>query len=437
MNGLTIIGKTNWRNQNQPFGIKDQDRLQHIYCLGKTGVGKSTLLLNMAISDIKRGHGIAVLDPHGDLSRTLLNYVPANRIKDVIYFNPSDSAFPIAFNPLADVPMDKHHLATSGIISALKRIWWENWGPRLEHILRFSLLTLLAYRDATLLDVHPLLTNSVFRNKVLSAIDDIHLISFWRDEFEKYSPSLKAEAISPILNKLGVFKASSILRNIVGQKDQAWTMQDVMDTKKLFIANLAKGEIGEEVTTLLGSMLLTAIQLSALNRSSIPETQREPFYAYIDEAHSFINFSLVDILSESRKFKLSLFLCHQYIEQLPEAIRSAVFGNIGTLISFRVSNEDGFYLAKEFFPIFKEDDFINLTKYSIYIRLLIDGVTCKPFSAATMPLPYVDASFSQEITMQSKKQYCRPRVEVEQGIKQRLYWQAKGEAVFQNELFET
>jgi len=436
MNDLTMIGKTNWRNQNQTFGIKDQDRLQHIYCVGKTGVGKSTLLLNMAISDIRRGNGIAVIDPHGDLSKTLLHYVPKNRIKDVIYFNPADSDFPIAFNPLSDVPKDKHHLATSGIISALKRIWWDNWGPRLEHILRFSLLTLLAYGETTLLDVQPLLTNPIFRNKVLSAIDDIHLITFWRDEFEKYSPGLKAEAISPILNKLGVFKASSLLRNIIGQKANPWTMQNVMDKKKIFIANLSKGEVGEEVTTLLGSMLLTSIQLSAISRSHVPESHRVPFYAYIDEAHSFINFSLIDILSESRKFKLSLFLCHQYIDQLPDAIRSAVFGNIGTLMSFRVSNEDAFYLAKEFFPIFKEGDFINLSKYSIYIRLLIDGVASKPFSAVSMPLPYVDLSFSEEVTIQSKKLYCRPRVEIEQEIKQGSYWQTKGETVLQNGLFE-
>ena len=312
----TPVGITNWRNKEQPFSIKDADRFGHIYVIGKTGVGKSTLLMNMAISDIQKGKGLCVIDPHGDIAESILHYVPEERIDDVIYFNPKDIEFPVAFNPLKAVHPDYHHLVASGLISTFKKIWADSWGPRLEYVLRFALLSLLEYPDATLLDIQPLLTDMYFRNRVLTYVTNEHTLQFWRNEFDKYSPALRSEVISPILNKTGVFLTSIHLRNIVGQKIRGFRVQEVLDKEKILIANLSKGEIGEESASLLGSILITSIQLAALYRSTQKEHERKPFYLYVDEMHSFVSLSFIDILSEARKYKLSLFLSHQYIEQI-------------------------------------------------------------------------------------------------------------------------
>lgn len=406
MNDLTIIGKTNFRNEGKVFGIKDKDRLGHMYILGKTGVGKSTLLLNMAISDIQRGNGICVIDPHGDLATTVLDYIPKERISDVIYFIPSDSEYTIPFNPLASIPKGHHFLAAAGLIATFKRIWGEYWGPRLEHILRYTLLTLLDYGTATILDIVPLLTNELFRSKVLDTVQNQSLHTFWRNEFERYPPQLRGEAIAPILNKMGIFNASLHLRNTIGQKEMTWSMDEVMQEKKILIANLAKGTIGEDASSILGSMLINAIFLSALKRVPISEEERIPFYLYIDEAHSFLTKATIDILAEARKFKLSLFLTHQYLEQLHEDIRSAVFGNVGTMISFRVGAEDAEVLAKEFYQIFSEDDCIHLPRYSMYLKMMIDGVTSKPFSADALPLLKPIQSFREVIVSSSRKHYA-------------------------------
>ena len=419
MHAITSLGITNWRNAQQPFGIKDKDRLGHIYALGKTGVGKSTLLLNMSISDIQNGKGLCIIDPHGDLAETVLNYVPKERIQDVIYFNPKDDEFPIAFNPLKAVHPKYHHLVASGLIATFKKIWVESWGPRLEYILRHSLLTLLEYPDATLLDIQALLTDQGFRNRVLNYVTDPHTHSFWRDEFEKYSPALKAEAITPILNKTGIFITSIPLRNTVGQKIRSFNMQDVMDSGKILIINLSKGELGEDASSILGSVLITSIQLAALYRSTQEEHQRRPFYLYVDEMHSFVSLSFIDILAEARKYKLSLFLTHQYIDQLHEKIRSAIFGNVGTIISFRVGAEDAKYLEPEFKPPFSISDFVALPKYSMYIKLMIDGATSKPFSAVSIPLPPFETSYKQEVIAYSRQQYGRHRNTVEAELKQR------------------
>lgn len=416
MHDLTPIGITNWRNQHHPFGIKDKDRLGHIYVIGKTGVGKSTLLLNMAVSDIQRGNGLCIIDPHGDIAETILNYIPQERLQDVIYFNPKDYDYPIAFNPLKAVHPNYHHLVASGLISTFKKIWADSWGPRLEYILRFSLLTLLEYPDATLLDIQPLLTDVFFRNKLLSYVTNAHTLSFWRNEFEKYSPALRAEAITPILNKTGVFLTSPPLRNIVGQKTNAFSMQKVLDEGKILIANLSKGELGEDASSILGSILVTSIQLAALFRSTRSEHERIPFYLYVDEMHSFISLSFADILSEARKYKLSLFLTHQYIDQLHEKIRSAIFGNVGTIISFRIGAEDAEHLAKEFRPVFDESDFVNLPKYSMYLKLMIDGATSKPFSALTLPPQLQSTTFKEKAIALSRKQFGKARAVVEQQI---------------------
>jgi hypothetical protein len=383
---LTPIGITNYRNTNKKFGIKDNDRLGHIYCIGKTGVGKSTLLKNMAMSDIERGNGLAVIDPHGDVAEELLARIPEGRKKDLVYFNPADLEHPIAFNPLHAIHPNYHHLVASGLVSTFRKVWSESWGPRLEYILRFSLLTLLWYPDATLLDIQRLLTDIRFRNDVLVYVRDEHILAFWRNEFEKYSPSFRNEAISPILNKTGLFISSLPLRNVVGQKTSSFRMQRILDDGKILIVNLSKGKIGEDACALLGAMLVTAIQLAAMHRATIEEHKRKPFYLYIDEMHSFVTLAFADILSEARKYKLSLFLTHQYINQLQEPIREAIFGNVGTIISFRVGVEDAEYLAKEFHPIFSEEDLISLPRYSMYLKLMIGGTTGNPFSAFSFPM---------------------------------------------------
>ena len=408
----TPVGVTNFRSPIE-FYIKDQDRLGHIYCIGKTGVGKSTLLENIAISDIMKGKGLCIIDPHGDIAEDILHYVPEDRIKDVIYFNPADIEHSIAFNPLKSIHPDHQHLVASGLISTFKKIWAESWGPRMEYILRFALLTLLEYRHATLLDIQPLLTDTYFRNHVLARVKNPHIIAFWRNEFEKYPPALKAEAIAPILNKTGLFLASIPLRNIVGQKYSGFTFQDIMDNGKIFIANLSKGKLGEDTTALLGSMLITNIQLSALYRAIQKEEERRPFYLYVDEMHSFITNSFADILAEARKYKLGLFLAHQYIGQLQEPIRAAIFGNVGTMIAFRVGATDAEYLEKEFYPTFNKTDLINLPKYSMYLKLMIDGATSQPFSANSMPLAECHKSFKNEVNTASRETYTKPRKEIE------------------------
>jgi energy-coupling factor transporter ATP-binding protein EcfA2 len=381
---LTPIGITDWRNVRKKFFIKGKDRLQHIYVIGKSGTGKSTLLKTMAIADIQKGNGFAVIDPHGDVAMDLLSYVPKERINNCIYFDPTDS--PTAFNPLADVPPEQRHLAASGLISTFKKIW-DSWGPRLEHILRYSLLTLLEYGQGTLLDIQPLLTNPLFRNAILECIHSTHLLTFWRSEFEKYSPSLKAESTAPILNKMGLFQASIPLRKTVGHKKSDLNFRQMLDEGKILIANLSKGKLGEDATSLLGSMLVNAIQLAALSRADKPIDERKPFYLYVDECHSFISLAFADILAEARKYGLGLFLAHQYIDQLDERIRAAVFGNCGTIISFRIGAADAEYLEKHFFPPFTENDLINLPNHAMYLKLMIDGACSKPFSAQTTSIP--------------------------------------------------
>ncbi|MDP1725548.1 MAG: type IV secretion system DNA-binding domain-containing protein [Bacteroidota bacterium] len=425
---ITPIGKVNFRNDERIFGIYDKDRLGHIYAIGKTGVGKSTLLLNMAVSDIEHNNGFCIIDPHGDIAESILDYIPQDRIEDVIYFNPADIEYPIAFNPLKNVHPDFHHLVASGLISTFKKIWADNWGPRLEHILRFSLLTLLQFKEGTLLDIQPLLTDIEFRNKVLTRITDQSLLVFWYNEYDKFSNSFRAEAISPILNKIGIFSSSSLLRNIVGQKARSFHILKVMDEGKILIINLAKGKLGEDVSALLGSLMVTQIQLAALYRARQLEHTRRPFFLYIDECHSFITGSISDILSESRKYGLSLFLTHQFIDQLSDEIRSSIFGNVGTMIAFRVGSNDATILSKEFLPVFNEIDLINLPRYSMYLKLMINGATSQPFSADTLAPKTISTSFKNEIIRYSQLMFGNKKM---QSIEKQL---GKGE-VKQDNLF--
>lgn len=381
---ITPIGVTNYRSTNQRFGIKDIDRLAHIFCIGKTGVGKSTLLSNMAISDIEKGKGLAVIDPHGDVAENLLQHVPEHRKNDLIYFDPSDLEHPVAFNPLHGVHPNYHHLVASGLVSVFKKIWGDtSWGPRMEYVLRFSILTLLEYPDATLLDIQPLLTDTLHRDTILAYVKNEYTIAFWQNEFLKYTAAFRAEVIAPILNKTGLFLTSVPLRNVVGQKTRGFRMQQVLDRSKILICNLSKGKIGEDACTLLGSMLVTSIQLAALYRAKQPEHERTPFFLYIDECQTFVTLSFADMLAEARKYGLGIFMANQFLDQLHEKVRAAIFGNCGTIISFRVGAGDAELLAKEFYPVFEVIDMVNLPRYSIYLKLMIDGATTTPFSALT------------------------------------------------------
>lgn len=380
---FTPIGITNWRDTNKLFGIRPNDRLQHIYAIGKTGVGKSTLLFNMAFDDIQKGHGVAILDPHGDIAEKLMRNIPEHRKQDLIYFNATDPAHRTGLNPLRNVPAEQRHMVASEVVLIFKKIWGDSFGPRMEYILRFSILTLLDYPTATLLDIQPLLLDATFRNMVLHYTDNPNILSFWHNEFDRMPASLKTEAVMPILNKSGVFVASETLRGIVGQQ-QGISLDEIMNGGKILICNLSKGLIGEDVSQLLGSILTTGLQVSALRRAKVMEQVRRPFYVFIDEAHSFISTSFTTMLSEVRKYGVGLFLTHQYLEQLAEDTRSAVLGNIGTIIAFRLGTTDAKIMAEEFFPVFTVVDFINLPKYCIYLRLLIDGTASKPFSARTL-----------------------------------------------------
>jgi len=415
-NPITPFAVTDYRDIRKRFGIKKKNRRGHMYIIGKTGTGKTTLLENMIVSDIKAGNGIAVLDPHGDLAERILDFIPQKRIDETIYFNPGDIDYPIAFNPLEKVHPDYHHLVVSGLISVFKKIWSEFWGPRLEHILRHALLTLLEYPASTLLDLPRLLTDKKFRMKVLRFVHHPQVKEFWTLEFEKYSAWLRSQAISPILNKIGQFLTSTPLRNIVGQKENTFNLREVMDEGKMLIVNLAKGKIGEDNSSLLGAMLVTKIQLAALARAEMPERKRKSFYLYVDEFHNFLTLSFADILSEARKYGLNLILSHQYIEQLESKLKASIFGNVGTIISFRLGAEDARILAREFYPHFEEIDLTNLSNYHIYLKLLIDGASSKAFSAVTLPPPKFKRSHRNKIIKTSREKYGKPREEVEREI---------------------
>lgn len=431
---ITPIALTNWRDIRKKFGIKEKNRRGHMYIVGKTGTGKSSLLANMAISDIKQGNGIAVIDPHGDLAETLLSHIPEHRAHDVIYFNPSDIEYPIAFNPLTPSSPDIHYLVVSGLISVFRKLYSEFWGPRLEHILRHSFYTLLEYPGGTLLDIPNLLTDEAFRKQVLTHVTHLGVREFWFKEFAKYSAWLRSEAIAPILNKMSQFLTNLPLRNIVGQAQTSFKFREIMDQGKILIVNLSKGKIGEDNSTLLGSMITTMIFLAAMSRANTSEERRRPFYFYVDEFHNFLTLSFANILSEARKYGLNLVFAHQYIRQLPEQIRDAVFGNVGTMITFRVGIDDAQYLKKEFFPPFDEIDLMNLPNYHLYIKLMINGITSSPFSGTTMSIPHLSESIRAAIIQESRLKYSRSRAQVEKEIHLRNNVQAP-EADGQKRLF--
>jgi len=415
---IAVFAQTTFRNQFKKFGIKTDDRRRHMYLIGKTGMGKSTIQENMIVGDIRAGHGLAVVDPHGDLAEKIIEYIPSNRIQDVVYFNPSDIDYPIAFNVLEQVDPHLRHLVASGLLGVFQKLWADSWGPRLEYILRNTILAILDFPGSTLLGVVRMLSDKSYRKRVVANIKDPVVKAFWEKEFASYADKFASEAVSPIQNKVGQFLSSSLMRNIIGQVRSSFNIREIMDQGKILIMNLSKGRIGEDNSALLGAMMITKIQLAAMSRVDVPEKERKDFYLYIDEFQNFSTDSFANILSEARKYHLNLILAHQYIEQLSEKVKPAVFGNVGTIIAFRVGAADAEELAKEFAPVFTEEDLVNLPKYEMYLKLMIDGVASSPFSAKGLP-PLSDEEKTNnvdQVIAYSRKKYASSRAEVEEKI---------------------
>lgn len=420
-NPITYFAETDYRNKRTPFGIKATDRTRHVYVIGKTGMGKSTMLENMAIQDIKNGNGLAFVDPHGKTAELLLDYVPEHRIKDVLYFAPFDMDYPVAFNIMEDVGPDKRHLVVNGLMSTFEKIWVDAWSARMAYILSNTLLALLEFPGSTLLGINRMLSDKEYRKMVMANIKDPSVKAFWVDEFSKYTDRYAQEATPAIQNKVGQFTSNPLIRNIVGQQKSTFDLRKMMDEKKIIIVNLSKGRVGEGNANLLGSMIITKIYLAAMSRadSSENELKKLPnFYLYVDEFQSFANKSFADILSEARKYKLNLTIAHQYIEQMEEEVQAAVFGNVGSMITFRVGAFDAEVLEKEFLPTFTAEDLVNLGSYQIYLKLMIDGVSSAPFSAVTMaPIQKEVMNWKNDAILASRKSFARPRDVVEAEIK--------------------
>lgn len=380
---FTPIGKLNFRNRDEIFGIKPADRLFHMWTLGKTGMGKSHLLVNMAVDDIYKNNSICVVDPHQDTITAILNRLPEHRKKDVVYFDATNRDALPGFNPLSNIAPEQRQLVASEIVSTFKKLFLESWGNKLEYILRMSVSTMLLYPNATLLDITPLLLDKDFRAKVLTHVDDPYIKAFWEKEYNLYSSSTQASTITPIINKVGVLLANDTLRGIFGQGNSI-SIEQCMQENKILLVNLAKGVIGDDVCTVLGSFLISSIQATAMRRAVIPVEQRKPFYLYLDEAHTFVSHTFAGMLPEIRKFGVGLFLANQYLDQWEPETRNAVLGSVGSIIVFRVGLSDAKLMEKEFYPVFTYDDFATLPKYHIYLKLLIDGTESKGFSAVTL-----------------------------------------------------
>jgi len=414
---ITIFAKTNFRGEERPFGIKTDDRRRHMYVIGKTGMGKSVMLKNLVIQDIWKGRGAAFVDPHGDTAEEILHYIPKNRINDIVYFNPADLKNPIAFNILEAVDEDHKHLIASGMMGVFKKIWPDVWSPRMEYILNNTILALLDYPSSTMLGINRMMSDRGFRDQVIEKIRDPIVRSFWLEEFGKWDQRFAREATAAIQNKVGQFISTPIVRHIVGQTKSTINMREIMDQGKILIVNLSKGKIGEEAMALLGGMVVTRIYLAAMERVDTSEKERKDFYLYVDEFQNFATESFASILSEARKYRLNLIVAHQYIAQLSDSVRDAVFGNVGTLVSFRVGAADAEFLEKEFEPNVYASDIINLPKFHIYLKLMIDGVTGNAFSAKTLPpFPRPENSFAEMVIKVSQERYGKPRAEVEEKI---------------------
>lgn len=383
---ITFLAETNYRDTQRRFGIRQADRRAHMYIVGKTGTGKSTLLETMIHQDLKAGQGLALLDPHGDLVERVLSQVPEERKADLIYFNVPDRTHPLGFNPLERVPGPQRALAASHLLEAFKKLWSEFWGPRTEHILRNTLLALLDQPQASLADVLRLLDEPAYRKRVVEQVANAHVRRFWLKEYESYSVRLRSDSIAPIQNKVGAFLANPLLQQILLQPRSAFDIRQVMDEGKILLVNLAKGKIGEDTATLLGSLLVSCLSVAALSRADVAEENRRDFWMYLDEFHTFTTLSTATMLSELRKYHTGLILTNQFLTQIDRQIRDAILGNVGTLISFRLGANDAQLLEREFLPEFSAMDLIGLPNYHIYLKLMVDGVVYSPFSGQTIQM---------------------------------------------------
>ncbi len=419
---ITYLGYTTFRDKNQLFGVKRKDRRQHIYILGKSGTGKSVLMFNMVIQNILNGEGVCVVDPHGELVEGVLSAIPPERVKDVVYFNPADTKHHIGFNVLELADEKYKHLVSSGLMGIFTKIWANAWSARMEYILNNTILALLDTPGTTLLGIPRMLVDKDYRQKIIGNLKDPVIKAFWVHEYEAWQEKFRNEAIAPIQNKVGQFLSTSIIRNVVGQSKSTINIFDIMNEGKIFLVNVSKGRIGEDNSKLLGGMIITKIQLAAMERVRIPEEERKDFYLYVDEFQNFVTDSFASILSEARKYRLNLTVAHQYTAQLvtreSSAMRDSIFGNVGTMIIFRVGADDADFLEKEFEPEFTPQDIVNLPNFKIYLKLMIDGVTSRPFSAKTLP-PLVkggNMEIENAVIESSRLLYCRTKEEIEAEI---------------------
>lgn len=417
---VTYIGKVDFRNKELKFGIKERDRTRHTYVIGKTGMGKSTFLENLAIQDINNGEGLCVLDPHGSMAEKLLDHIPESRIKDVVYFAPFDGDHPIGLNVLEKVAPDKRYLVANGVMAAFKKLFKDQFSSRMEYILNNIILALLENDGQSLLGVNRMLIDKEYRKSIVANVTDPTVKDFWEKEYANYTDKFAAEAAPAIQNKVGQFVANPLIRNIIGQKKTSFDIRKLMDEKKILIVNLSKGKVGEGNANLIGSLLVTKIYLAAMSRADAGPYELEklpPFYFYVDEFQNFANESFASILSEARKYNLALTVAHQYVEQMEDEVKAAVFGNVGTMVVFRVGATDAEIFEKEFAPTFIMDDIVNLSAHQIYLRLMIDGVGSQPFSARTLdPVPQPPSSYAQQIIAHTRATYGRPRFDVEDEI---------------------
>ncbi len=413
---ICLFAQTNFRNQVRRFGIKLDDRRRHMYIVGKTGMGKTTLMENMVLHDIYAGRGVGVVDPHGDFAEKIIDYIPSNRINDVIYFNPSDVNNPIGFNILEVKNEEQKHLVAAGLMGIFKKIWPDVWSSRMEYILNNTLLALLDFPGSTLLGINRLLGDKKFRKKVVRNLKDPVIKSFWQNEFANYNDRYQQEAVAPIQNKIGQFLSASVIRNMVAQVKSTINIRQAMDTSKILIMNLSKGRIGEDNSRLLGGMLITQIQLAAMERVDTLEEDRKDFFLFVDEFQNFATPSFANILSEARKYRLGLIMAHQYVAQLDEVVADAVFGNVGTLVTFRVGGADAEFLVKEFSPVFMEEDIVNLAKFNIFLKLMIDGVASMPFSATSLPPIGSPTGSREKVIKVSRERYSKDRASIEDKI---------------------
>ncbi len=418
-NDLTIIGESNFRGHRQKFGIKTIDRRRHMYIIGKTGMGKSVLLQNMIRSDVEQKKGIAIIDPHGDLAEAVIDFVPSHRINDVVILDPSDISHPFAFNMLeTGKNANQRNLIASGLLGVFKKMYANSWGPRLEHILRNCLLALAETPNTSMMGIMRILVDSEYRRKIVAGISNPMVRSFWVDEFGKMQDRQRTEAISPIQNKVGQFLSSNMIRNIVGQVKSTVNIRFMMDTGKIIIVNLSKGKIGEDNSSLLGSMLITKFQLDAMSRADMAEKDRKDFYLYVDEFQNFATDAFATILSEARKYRLNLIMANQYTAQMPDEVRDAVFGNVGSMLSFQVGFDDAEYFSNQFSEEVLPNDIVSLPKYNCYTKLMIDGMPSRTFSLSTLPpVPSdINEDRREKIIRLSRERYCTDREIVENKI---------------------